>query len=498
MPDYVVDNLALPGPKVLWDGASSDVAVPDMWCRYTDYNALRDASNSLRTFVKTGLAPGIYSLATLTVGPNGNITGVAAGSGLTDGDKGDVVVSGGGTVFTVDTASITLAKMANASASSFLGNTGGSPAAPAYMTAAQARTLLGLAAIATSGSGADLTANSVTNAKLAQMAANTLKGNNTGGAANAADLTSAQILTMLQIKVGGLGDGSDGAATFDGSTAVTGYTLAGSTYSAQRETAFTDATFSNGVILDQTNASAHAGFALFIAGTATITSGTATIKYNGIAASGQTGGAGLGNNPQGNNSAAGAGSIQNAGQVGANAGNWTNKIKGGVGGNGGASPTAIGANGGTVGNTYTALLGEILTWHQARLARINLSNPGIVSGGAGGASGAGTVGIAGGGAGGGGAGVGVVGIGAVAGAGTLVIEARGGAGSNGIAALGSNAAGGGGGGGGILFIGFGGSTQPGNLTLQCPGGAFGTPQGTGNPGTAGGAGTVRFYPLGAV
>lgn len=42
-----------------------------------------------------------------------------------------------------------------------------------------------------------IAANSVTNAKAAQMAANTIKGNNTAGTANAADLTVSQVNTLL-------------------------------------------------------------------------------------------------------------------------------------------------------------------------------------------------------------------------------------------------------------------------------------------------------------
>src|SRR5487761_1776864 len=60
------------------------------------------------------------------------------------------------------------------------------------------------------GSGtqtATIAASAVTNAKLAHMNGKTLKGNNTSGAANAADLTAAQATAMLNPMIGDSGSG---------------------------------------------------------------------------------------------------------------------------------------------------------------------------------------------------------------------------------------------------------------------------------------------------
>jgi hypothetical protein len=93
---------------------------------------------------------------------------------------------------------------------------------PDDLTVADVLTLLGLAAVATSGSASDLgtgtlpiarvAANAVTNAKLAQMATLTLKGNNTGGASDPLDLTVAQVRTLLGIPTAFTTDAVSGSA----------------------------------------------------------------------------------------------------------------------------------------------------------------------------------------------------------------------------------------------------------------------------------------------
>lgn len=336
---FIIDDDTLPGPKVTHDGVSTELAQPTMWCSAADYNALRTALFDTRSFVKTALTPGAFTNANCTVDADGRITAIASGSsGITDGDKGDIIIAGSGTSFTVDAGVVTNAKLANVATSTIKGRTTAGTGSPEDLTAAQARTVLGLSPVAASGSAADLSAgtllaarmpaltgdvttvagavattiaaSAVSNAKLANMAANSIKGNNTGGSAAALDLTAAQVRTLLGLAAiatsgsgadlvaasvanaalatmatntvkanltggtatptdvtvatlaasvgstltagpGWFGDGSDGAVNFDGSSAVTGFTRSGLVYSpsARPSWYFTTLTIGAGVTI---------------------------------------------------------------------------------------------------------------------------------------------------------------------------------------------------------------------------------------------------------
>lgn len=267
------------------------------------------------------------------------------------------------------------------------------------------------------------------------------------------------------------GDGSDGAFTANGATAMPGATLSGSIYTLTRDVYFTDLTVNSGVTIDT-----H-GYRIYCRGTL---SGAGTISSNGLASTSRSAGTGGQPGSVSGGSIGGDGGLQNGAGTAAPA---VGRGHGGIGGAGGAGGFAGGAAPtsplpplGGIRRSLNELVDAV--WWNTTASAMQ-----VIFGGGGGSGGGGSSAAAGGGGGGGG-GIVIVAVRVLSG--TLAFAAKGGAGG---AALGTNAGGGGGGGGGAIHLLYG-NKLGWSGTTDVSGGAGGLKNGTGVNGVAGAAGNV--------
>lgn len=282
------------------------------------------------------------------------------------------------------------------------------------------------------------------------------------------------------------GDGSDGTATCDGSTAVAGMSRSGSTYTLTRDVYFNTLTIDSGVTVKMANYRMFCSISLTNNGT--------------IQCDGNAGTDAVGNN--GGSTAGTAGAAISAGYFlasaagggeGTSGSSTTHSLcgNGGSGGVGGAqtSPSHVGGSAGGGGTATAANVLLIANWHLATLLDIETgaaSGTGgtklFTSGGGGGGGGYGGNGTLGrGGGGGGAAGITAIYAKSITIGASGVISANGGNGGNGSAYGGG---GGGGGAGGLVLLVYNALTNSGSITASGGTGGTGGAAGPGSPATS--------------
>ena len=103
-----------------------------------------DATVNAFTTANAGVAPASGGGTANFLRPDGSWAAPSGGGGVSDGDKGDITVSGSGTVWDIDANTVTNAKAADVPTATFKGRTTAATGDPEDLTVAQAKTLLNL------------------------------------------------------------------------------------------------------------------------------------------------------------------------------------------------------------------------------------------------------------------------------------------------------------------------------------------------------------------
>lgn len=180
------------------------------------------------------------SVGTLWIGTS--VSGPGVPSGVTDGDKGDITISGGGTIWTIDPNVVTYAKMQDVSAASRLIGRGSAAGFgdPEEITLGAGLTMTGTVLSSTGGGGVsdgdkgDITVSAagtiwtidndvVTYAKMQNVTTNRLLGRATAGSGDTEEITLGTGLSFTGTTLNSsssLSDGDKGDITVSGSGTI--------------------------------------------------------------------------------------------------------------------------------------------------------------------------------------------------------------------------------------------------------------------------------------